>query len=377
MPTAAPPTVRRLHSVNDTELAALAALLVDCVEGGASVGYLHPLPLVKALAFWRQVAESVALGKRVLLVAEDERGLLGTVQLVLDQPDNQPHRADLSKMLVLRRARKCGLGAALMRAAEEVARASGKTLLVLDTANADAGRLYAGLGWQRCGVVPGYALLPDGTACDTTYFYRALTRQAGPSAPMSPAPVAGPHSALIIIDMQKCMAADTLPARNNPQAETQMLRLRDAWRRAGQAVVSIRHISRASGSGFAPGQAGAEFQARFAPLDDEHVVEKNVPDAFVNTGLERWLRARAIRRLVLVGVSTNNSVEASARSAGNLGFATVVVSDATFAFERRDFGGTLRGADAVHLMSLANLEGDYATVSSTQEVLDNLANGAD
>ncbi len=168
------PVLRRLSSVNESDIAALAALLVDCVEGGASVGFLHPLPLDKARAFWHQVADAVAQGQRAVLVAEDDSGILGTVQLVLAQPDNQPHRADLSKMLVLRRARRSGLGAALVRAAEQLARADGKTLLVLDTANDNAERLYTRLGWQRCGMVPGYALLPDGKPCDTTYFYRVL-----------------------------------------------------------------------------------------------------------------------------------------------------------------------------------------------------------
>ena len=107
-------------------------------------------------------------------VAEDEDGVLGTVQLVLDQPENQPHRADLSKMLVHRRARRRGLGEALMCAAEDVARQCGKSLLVLDTASADADRLYARLGWQYCGTIPGYALLPHGGLCDTRCYYRTL-----------------------------------------------------------------------------------------------------------------------------------------------------------------------------------------------------------
>ena len=127
------------------------------------------------MAFWRRVAQGVAAGERALLVAEDARGLCGTVQLVLDQPENQPHRADLSKMLVHRRARRQGLGAALMRAAEATARECGKTLLVLDAVTGgDAARLYERLGWERVGVIPGYALLPQGGLCDTTVYYRNL-----------------------------------------------------------------------------------------------------------------------------------------------------------------------------------------------------------
>jgi GNAT superfamily N-acetyltransferase len=173
-PTAAV-RVHRLAQATDAQLNALAELLIDCVEGGASVSFMHPLPRPRALAFWRQVAEGAARGERALLVAEDDTGIVGTVQLVLDQPENQPHRADLSKMLVHRRARRRGLGTALMQAAEQVARECGKSLLVLDTASADAERLYERSGWQRCGVIPGYALLPRGGVCATTYFYRELS----------------------------------------------------------------------------------------------------------------------------------------------------------------------------------------------------------
>ena len=167
--------IHRLTRVSEPELKALADLLVDCVDGGASVSFMQPLSIDKALAFWRDVADSVARDERALLIAEDDIGIVGTVQLVLDQPENQPHRADLSKMLVLRRARRQGLGELLIHAAEHLARECGKSLLVLDTASDEAARLYARLGWQQCGVVPGYALLPQGGLCDTTYFYRALS----------------------------------------------------------------------------------------------------------------------------------------------------------------------------------------------------------
>ena len=180
-------------------------------------------------------------------------------------------------------------------------------------------------------------------------------------------------TALIIIDMQKGMRSPTLPPRNNPQAEDNIARLLAAWRESGQPVISVRHFSRSPASVFAPGQGGAEFQERFLPLPHEHVVEKNVPDAFINTGLERWLHARGIRHLVIAGVSTNNSVEASARTAGNLGFGTVVVADACFAFDKQDFGGTWRSAGEVHLMALANLHGEYAQVLSTDDVVARLA----
>ena len=167
-------SVRRLLEPSGAQIDALALLLIDCVEGGASVSFMHPLSIDKATAFWRRVADEVATGARALLVAEDAHGIVGTVQLVLEQPENQPHRADVSKMLVHRRARRRGIGAALMVAAERLAHELGKSLLVLDTASGDAERLYARLGWQSCGVIPGYALLPHGGLCDTHYFYRTL-----------------------------------------------------------------------------------------------------------------------------------------------------------------------------------------------------------
>jgi len=166
--------VSRLETVSEAQLHDLALVLIDCVEGGASVSFMHPLPLAKAIAFWRAVADGVARGERALIVAEEAGRIVGTVQLLLDMPENQPHRADLLKMLVHRRARRSGVGSALMRAAERVAVECGKTLLVLDTASDDATRLYARMGWQRSGSVPDYALLPHGGLCATTFFFRRL-----------------------------------------------------------------------------------------------------------------------------------------------------------------------------------------------------------
>jgi ribosomal protein S18 acetylase RimI-like enzyme len=168
--------IRRVDSARDADIDGLAALLVDCVEGGASVSFMQPLDMARAAAYWRGVVDDAVRGDRVLLVAEEEAGgtIIGTVHLVLAQPDNQPHRADLCKMLVSRSARKRGIGAALMDAAERAASQAGKTLLVLDTSSAEAERLYERMGWTRVGVIPGYALWPQGGACATTYFYRTL-----------------------------------------------------------------------------------------------------------------------------------------------------------------------------------------------------------
>lgn len=166
--------IRRISEANETDIEGLADVLVDCVEGGASVSFMQPMTRDKALRFWRGVAQSASRGERVLLVAEEEGKVLGTVQVVLEQPENQPHRGDVSKMLVLRAQRKRGLGEALMRAAEAAAIASGKTLLVLDTASDSAMRLYERCGWQRVGTIPDYALLPQGGYCDTIYYYKRL-----------------------------------------------------------------------------------------------------------------------------------------------------------------------------------------------------------
>jgi nicotinamidase-related amidase/catechol 2,3-dioxygenase-like lactoylglutathione lyase family enzyme len=176
-------------------------------------------------------------------------------------------------------------------------------------------------------------------------------------------------AALILIDMQQGMRAPAAGERNNPDAEGNMLRLLAAWREAGWPVVHVHHVSRTPGSPFWPGQAGADVQPEFAPAAGEHQVKKQVPDAFVRTGLERWLHARGLRKLVFVGVSTSNSVEATVRSSGNLGFDAIVVSDATFTFAKDDYAGVRRTADEVHAMSLANLAGEYAVVTNTAELL--------
>lgn len=175
--------------------------------------------------------------------------------------------------------------------------------------------------------------------------------------------------ALIIIDMQRGMLAPSAGARNNPQAEQAIATTLKAWRDVKAPIVHVRHISRTLGSSFWPGQPGADFQEALQPLSTEHVVEKNVPDAFIHSGLERWLRVRGIDCVAIVGVSTNNSVEATARTAGNLGFKTYVAADATFAFAKLDYNGVLRSAEEVHAMALANLHGEYATVATISELI--------
>ena len=168
-------SLQRLLAPDEAQIEGLTRVLMDCVEGGASVSFMQPLTRERAGIFWRQVADGVVTGERALLIAEDENGICGTVQLTLNLPENQPHRADLAKMLVHRRARRRGLGAALVRAAEAMAREYGKTLLVLDAVTGgDGARLYERMGWVRVGDIPGYALMPQGGLCSTTVFYRNL-----------------------------------------------------------------------------------------------------------------------------------------------------------------------------------------------------------
>lgn len=176
------------------------------------------------------------------------------------------------------------------------------------------------------------------------------------------------NAALLLIDLQAGIHHPRLGRRNNPEAELRMGELLAAWRLDGRPIVHVRHLSRSPASVFWPGQAGCEFQPAFTPLASETVFDKHVPDAFANSGLERWLLTRGIRELVIAGVITNNSVESTARSAGNLGFDAVVVADACFTFDQHDLQGRHWPAEEVHAMSLSNLALDYARILNCAEV---------
>jgi nicotinamidase-related amidase len=180
---------------------------------------------------------------------------------------------------------------------------------------------------------------------------------------------------LMIIDMQQGMSWPQAGERNNPNAEHEIAELLAHWRASHAPIVHVRHVSTEPKSLFWPEQEGVLFQDAFQPLADEKVIEKSVPDAFTHSDLEIWLREQDTQALVVVGVSTNNSVESTVRSAGNLGFNTYVVGSACFAFEKDDFFGQLRSADEVHAMSLANLHGEYATVISQEEAFNLLPRG--
>jgi GNAT superfamily N-acetyltransferase len=175
--SARPEIISLVAPVADAALDQLADVLVDCVEGGASVNFLSPFSRDQAMAFFRKVAASVAAGDTVLLAARLDGRIVGTVQLGLDTPPNQMHRADIKKMLVHRSARGRGIGAALMAQVETEAQRRGRWLLVLDTVpNENGHRLYLRAGWQQTGIVPDYALFPDGRLCDTAIMWKRLER---------------------------------------------------------------------------------------------------------------------------------------------------------------------------------------------------------
>jgi GNAT superfamily N-acetyltransferase len=175
-PENAPVEIAVLEKVAAADIAELAEVLADCVAGGASVSFMPPFGAAQATTFFEKIAAEVARGEAALLAARVDGRIVGTVQLGLALPPNQPHRADVRKLLVHRSARGRGIGAALMTAAEAAARKRGRTLLVLDTAlGGDAERLYAGAGWTRVGVIPNYALFPDGSPCDTVVFWKKIS----------------------------------------------------------------------------------------------------------------------------------------------------------------------------------------------------------
>ena len=178
------------------------------------------------------------------------------------------------------------------------------------------------------------------------------------------------NAALILIDQQKGILHPRLGPRNNPEAELRMLELLALWRHTARPVIHVHHLSRSPDSVFWPGQSGVEVQPRFEPMGGEWLVQKQVPDAFSGTHLEQDLRKAGIRQLVIVGVATHNSVESTARTAGNLGFDTWVAEDACFTFDKTDYFGNARSAAEVHAMSLGNLQGEYATVVDVKRILE-------
>jgi nicotinamidase-related amidase len=181
------------------------------------------------------------------------------------------------------------------------------------------------------------------------------------------------ETALLIIDVQKAIDHPSWGQRNNPDAERNIAALLAAWRASKRSIYHIRHDSTAPASHYRPGQPGHEFKPEAQPAPGEIVIGKRVNSAFIGTPLEEQLRAAGLMTLVVAGVITNNSVEATVRMAGNLGFRTVLAEDAVFTFGRRDWSGHFRTAAEVHAMSLANLDGEYCSIYRTAEVLAALA----
>ena len=159
---------------SEADLGGLADLLLDAVDSNAGISFMPGLTHADAVAWWRTVF-AAATPRTVVLVARDDTGIVGTVQVQPSWAPNQPHRGDLAKLIVHRRARGQGIASALMVAAEREAAAAGLTLLVLDTCKGSAAeRLYASMGWVRVGEIPGFALNPDGSLCDTVFFFKTI-----------------------------------------------------------------------------------------------------------------------------------------------------------------------------------------------------------
>jgi nicotinamidase-related amidase len=180
------------------------------------------------------------------------------------------------------------------------------------------------------------------------------------------------QSVLIIIDVQKAIDHPSWGKRNNLDAEQNIAKLLARWREQRLPIIHVQHLSTEPNSTYRPNQEGCDFKKEVMPLAGEKIVQKNATCAFIGTDLENYLRHHGFHHLVITGVITNNSVEATARVAGNLGFDTVVVSDATATFDKQLLSGQWIDAEQVHALSLANLSGEYASIKTTKEILESL-----
>ena len=180
-------------------------------------------------------------------------------------------------------------------------------------------------------------------------------------------------AALLIIDLQKAFDDPRYSRRNNPDAEANTGRLLAAWRRTGRPVIHVQHLSREADSPYRPSQPGCDFKDEVRPQAGELVIQKSTNNAFIDTGLGPYLEDKDIRTLVVAGVATNNCVEATVRMAGNLGYETYLAADATATADRTDLAGRVWRAEEIQALTLANLHGEYATVTSTEEILARLS----
>ena len=174
---------------------------------------------------------------------------------------------------------------------------------------------------------------------------------------------------LMLIDLQKAIDDSSWGVRNNPNAEKRVEKILHLWRELKLPILHVKHMSTDPNSKYLPGTIGNEFKDIFIPLNSEQTLEKSTNSAFINTNLQSILHDKRISEIVIVGVITNNSVEATARNSGNMGYRTIVLSDATYTFNKTDFSGQEHEAEVVHNMSLANLNGEYAKIMNSEEVL--------
>lgn len=177
------------------------------------------------------------------------------------------------------------------------------------------------------------------------------------------------NAVLMIIDLQYAIDHPSMGKRNNLFAEANAAKLLSHWRMTGRPIIHIRHDSTEPNSHYKPGQPGNDFKSEVIPLPNETIIAKRTNSAFIGTDLEKILRDANYSTIVMLGVSTNNSVEATVRMSGNLGFNTFLVNDATFTFDRKDWSGRYRTAEEVHDMALANLNGEYCTVVDTDDLV--------
>ena len=182
------------------------------------------------------------------------------------------------------------------------------------------------------------------------------------------------NAVLLLIDLQQAIDHPSWGKRNNPNAEEKIAKLLAAWRKHNMPVIHVKHMSTSTESHYRPNQSGNDFKAAAMPVMGELIIEKQSNNAFIDTNLEKELHNRGINEVVIIGVITNNSVEATARMSGNLNFDTTVVSDATFTFDLQDYAGNWHSADVIHNISLANLDGEYAQIANTAEILNAISN---
>lgn len=314
------------------------------------------------------IRSTLSTDNSMIFVADPGNGrLAGFLRLIGGNISRDRHRGYLI-VGVLPEYRMQGVGKHLLQEAEAWAREQNMTRIELTVIahNRPAQQLYLSLGYRCEGIKRHSLKLDDGSYWDEYHFGKLLDEPAKPQPAIPPLPA---NACLLLIDMQQAIDQPCWGARNNPDAEQQVARLLAAWRERGMPVVHVRHMSTEPDSPYRPSQPGNDFKPESLPLPGERVIEKQTNSAFVGTALEAELRAAGSGTLVVAGVTTNNSVEATVRMAGNLGFNTWLAQDACFTFGRTDWNGRYWPADEVHALALANLDGEYASVTAAAQVL--------